>query len=82
MEMIYKVSQNTPKDRNVINYGKWTVMQKVCSLPAGVHETIDGKFSYTEGITAWEHVPGVPHFEFKQHAEEVMMELYKLLDHG
>lgn len=34
------------------------------------------------GVTAWEHVPGVPHFEFEQHAREVMMELYKLKDHG
>ncbi len=80
--MKYHISQFTPKNKNVLNYGKWSVMQRVGILPAGVHETIDGKFSYTEGITAWEHVPGVPWFEFEQHAKEVMLELYKLEDHG
>ena len=75
----YRVSQNTPMDRNVLNYGKWTVMQPIITLKAGMHKTIDGKECYLDkAITAWEHVPGVPYFNSENEALEVIIELDKL----
>ena len=75
----YMVSQNTPQNRNILNYGKWTVMQEINTLPAGLHIGIDGKlYNLQNGVTAWDHVPGVPYFNTEKEAQEVMLELTKL----
>ena len=75
----YRVSQNTPQNRNVLNYGKWTVIQPIMTLKAGMQKTIDGKECYLDkAITAWEHVAGVPYFNNEKEAQDVIIELNKL----
>jgi len=77
--MKYRASQYIPPNRDVLNYGRWTVMQPIMTLKAGMQKTIDGKEYYLDkAIVAWEHVPGVPYFRTEVEAKDYALGLAKL----